>query len=98
VLADERLKRTRLGSRELVEIWHSDSRKETKSRQSARKPATPASRPATSTTVQQDGDENLGSGEDLNHGAAAVELEPYSGPRAAEMEKIRDAFFQVRRQ
>eukprot|EP01043_Picozoa_sp_COSAG02_P112596 COSAG02_NODE_48794_length_331_cov_0.879310_1_plen_88_part_01 len=88
MLADERLKRTRLGSKELVEVWHSDGRKETKSRQSARKPASPASRPATSTTVQQGGDDNLDNGEDTIHGAAAVELEPYSGPRAAEMEKI----------
>ena len=97
MLADEQIKNSSLSEqKELVEVWHSDSRKQIKSRKSATSSTTPTSRPGTSNTVQEDGAANLDEGGEWSHGAGAVKLVPYSGPRAAEMEKIRDAFFKVR--
>lgn len=77
--------------KELVEVWHSNSGKQRKSRKSAGQPQPPTSRDA----------KNLDTGESLGHdiiesyGVAAVELVPYDGPRAGEMEKVRDAFLKV---
>jgi hypothetical protein len=87
VLAEERMKESSLvEGKELVEVWHSDSGQQRKSRKSAGHPQTPTSGDA----------KNLDTGGSLAHGGAAVELVPYSGPRAGEMEKVRDAFLKVR--
>jgi Ca2+-binding EF-hand superfamily protein len=100
VLADERMKEVSLlEQRELGEVWHSDKSSSRKGAKSPKPqtPKTPAASFATDSLGSADGSAAAGGGGDGGGGEVEVEEElvPYTGPRAAEMEKIRDAFLKA---
>lgn len=98
VLADERMKESALiDNKEVRDVWHRDDSKRTKSRKAAKRSQTPASRPSTSHTAQLQVVEIADTGGDGadDGGGGGLEWQPYTGPRAGQMEKIRQAFLKV---
>ena len=95
VLAEEHLKELSiLGGPEVGDVWHSDTVKRAQREEvkHAKTPKTPQSRPA-STPDGRPGSSDLSGAEmDGQEPQSPVDLAPYTGARAAEMERIRTAF------